>query len=234
MIQEPRKDFPRVPSVILLEKEAYVSMAKELVSGLQFDEATGLYAGTVADRKIGFVRASFSPQIAIKVEQLKAHYGTERVVRIGTCGAIDRSLVVGDILAHNSAVRGEGTSNCYLPSRFPAIPDEDLLARFLAALPAKTGITWTTDGRYAESAAKLKRYHAYGVRSVEMETAALYVVARVRELKALSLSVVSDRPIHDLDKPHKGAIDPEEYRRVVLPTIFQCVEKTCALLSGLT
>lgn len=231
MITTPRTDLGPVESVLLLEKDYFFPYMEKHLSQITLDEATGLFIGRFNDIKIGFIKAAFSPQIAIKVEQLNRFFSTRNFIRIGTCGGLDPDLRVGTLLAHSGAVRDEGTSKCYISPDFPAVANFELMRDFTEALSAHVGLTWTTDGRYAETNTKIETMSKLGVISVEMETAALYITTSIKSLKALSLSVISDRPIHDLHHDEKGKIDPKEFQNVVLPRIDECIEKACQLLA---
>lgn len=231
MLFPPRHELGPVTSVVLLEKESFLPFIEKRLSKIENDKATGLSVGLFQNRKIGYLTAAYAPQVAIKVEQLKKHFGTTHILRIGTCGGLRSDLSVGTILLHNAAIREEGTSKCYVASEYPAVADVELLNRFSAHLPSQIGITWTTDGRYVETSEKILNFSKLGAVSVEMETSALYVVSSLKAVKALSISVVSDRPIDDLAHDDKGVINKSEYDSKVLPTIEHCIEAACQIMS---
>ena len=62
----------------------------------------------------------------IVVEELY-NIGVEVMIRIGSCGALDSNINLGDIILVNGAVRDEGASKAYIESIYPAIPDFDVL-----------------------------------------------------------------------------------------------------------
>jgi purine-nucleoside phosphorylase len=72
-----------------------------------------------------------------------------------------------------------------------------LTARLQAALSqhavsAVAGATWTIDAPYRETVQELRQYRAEGVLTVEMEAAALFAVAQVRQVEIASAFVISD------------------------------------------
>lgn len=217
--------FRPTPSVILAEKYDYLKILVDLLPNHRVDPSTGLHLGLFDGVSIGFMESKFSPKVAICVEQLAELYQSKTVIRVGTCGSLRNDWDVGQCILHTDAVREEGTSRCYLPLEFPASADFFLLKSIYERNPDffVTGTTWTTDGRYAESDEKLDFYYKNGISSVEMETSALYCVARLRNIRALSLSVVSDHPRAD-DGPMKGKINADLYNEKVLPSLRKTME----------
>ncbi|ABP89703.1 probable uridine phosphorylase [Streptococcus suis 05ZYH33] len=61
----------------------------------------------------------------IAVEEL-ARIGVECMIRIGSCGALQPEMQMGDLVILNGAVRDEGTSRAYVDPIFPAVPDPDV------------------------------------------------------------------------------------------------------------
>jgi purine-nucleoside phosphorylase len=111
--------------------------------------------------------------------------GCRAFIACGGAGTLARDMVVGHIVVPVSAVRDEGTSYHYLPpsreveaSPVAVTAIEATLGRH--GLPYVTGKTWTTDGFYRETAARVARRRAEGCLTVEMEAAALFAVGRFR------------------------------------------------------
>jgi DeoD family purine-nucleoside phosphorylase len=128
------------------------------------------------------------PSAAIVVAEL-ADLGARRLVRVGTCGALDPRLALGDLVVATEAVADDGTSRALgAPGRLFADAD---LARALtaaAADQAHAGAVVSTDLFYDSA----ERWMDSGARAVEMETAALFAVAQRRGLQAASLLLVTD------------------------------------------
>lgn len=66
------------------------------------------------------------PSAAIAVEELR-RIGVESLIRIGSCGALQTGIAVGDLILVQAAVREEGTSQAYVPAAYPAVSDAALL-----------------------------------------------------------------------------------------------------------
>lgn len=131
------------------------------------------------------------------VAQLEVHaeLGVRRCVSIGTAGGFQTDQEPGDIVLLASAVRDEGTSHHYLPADVPAVPAANLTSQLGAGLAAAglghtTGATVTTDAPYRTTAAEILIHRASGVRSLEMEAAALFAVGQVRDLPVASAVVI--------------------------------------------
>lgn len=146
------------------------------------------------------------PQVAIAVEEL-TNLGVNTIIRVGSCGARQDHLQIGDIIVANAAYRDDGTSMCYLPPAFPAVAHIDVVDALREAarnedIPYHVGITVSGDAFYG------RKYDNYsdllkqaGVLSVEMESSTLFVVAQWRKVRAGTILAVSDRPGQKVTDP---------------------------------
>jgi uridine phosphorylase len=143
-----------------------------------------------------------APVAAVVLEELAA-LGVRRVVSLGIAGALPEELGFADVVLCTSALRDEGTSHHYRPAERFAHPAKGLteaLRRELArdASPFVEGPTWTVDAIYRETLEEARAYRDEGIATVEMEAAALFVVAEVRGLEAAAVFTVSDHLLaHD-------------------------------------
>lgn len=111
--------------------------------------------------------------------------GCRKFVACGGAGALDSALVLGHLVVPTSAVRDEGTSYHYLPPSREVAASPDAVAAIERVLqrdnvPYVAGKTWTTDGVYRETPAKIRLRRAEGCLTVEMEAAAFFAVAAFR------------------------------------------------------
>jgi purine-nucleoside phosphorylase len=144
-----------------------------------------------------------SPGVAVDLEIMKKDFKVRDVFRLGTCGAYERALKIGDLVLITDAIRGEGTSRCYQPQEsFPAACDF-MLSKEVSQILDKSGMRyaagtfWTTDGRIVgqydrKVLAQMVRNHVIGV---DMESSCFFVVSKLLGLRSANLSVVSDRPL---------------------------------------
>jgi uridine phosphorylase len=111
--------------------------------------------------------------------------GCTRVIGCGGAGVVRPGFDVGHVVVPTGAVRDEGTSYHYAPHDAAVGPHPDALAAIVAELDAEgvphdQGLTWTTDGFYRETRARVARRRDEGCLTVEMEAAALFAVAAFR------------------------------------------------------
>jgi len=161
-----------------------------------FNHHRGLwgYTGAAADGDALTVQSTGigGPSAAIVISEL-ADLGAEQLLRVGTCGALDPGLSLGDLLIATEAIATDGTSRALgAPAR--VTPSADLLSCLLCARDARTqaGPVGCTDLFYDGADARKGRWGATGAVAVDMESATLFALAAKRRLAAACLLVVSD------------------------------------------
>ncbi|MGZ3774249.1 MAG: AMP nucleosidase [Pseudobdellovibrionaceae bacterium] len=120
---------------------------------------------------------------------------------LGKCGGLKRKNQLGDFVLPIAAIRGEGTSNEYLPAEIPALPSFRL-QKSVSAMIAKhqcdywTGTVYTTNRRVWEHDENFKEYLTKTrAMAVDMETATIFVTGFVNEIPRGALLLVSDNPM---------------------------------------
>ncbi|MEO0561687.1 MAG: nucleoside phosphorylase, partial [Chloroflexota bacterium] len=111
--------------------------------------------------------------------------GGRKFIACGGAGVLDSEIPSGHVIVPISAIRDEGTSYHYLPPSREVAPHPDAVDAIVATLeahdiPYDKGKTWTTDGVYRETPAKVAKRRAEGALSVEMEAAAFFAIAQFR------------------------------------------------------
>jgi DeoD family purine-nucleoside phosphorylase len=176
-----------------------------------FNHNRGLwgYTGEASDGRPLTIQSTGmgGPSAAIVVAEL-ADLGARTLVRAGTCGALQESLGLGDLLVVTEALAADGTSRG-LGGGERVGPDRDLLARLVAALPhgAHGGPIVSSDLFYDSPDGAEETWRDQGALAVEMETATLFALAARRGLRAASVLLVSD-----LVLPRRARINPEALR----------------------
>lgn len=157
------------------------------------------YSGTVCGQRVIIMSTGIGgPSAAIALEEL-CMAGVKTAVRIGTCGAMQKEIIPGSLIIATGAVRMEGTSKEYAPIEFPAVADFNVVSALVKSAekngyPFYTGIVQSKDSFYGqhnpvsmpvgyELQNKWEAWKQCGVLASEMETAALFTVARVRKIK---------------------------------------------------
>lgn len=138
------------------------------------------------------------PSASIYATELVNEYGVERLIRVGSCGAVTQSVEVRDvILAIGACTDSLVNRTRYGGLDFAAVADFWLLRAAAEAAAArgidvKVGNVHSADLFYNPDPEAFNRMEAMGVLAVEMEAAGLYGVAAEHGARALTICTVSD------------------------------------------
>lgn len=152
-----------------------------------------------------------SPSAAIAAEELAA-VGVETFLRVGTTGALQPGIEIGDTVVATGAAKDEGTTKRYENVEVPAVPDYQVLSALVEAAeqrsaPVHIGPIATDDAFYAETEEYVKEWSEAGLLCVEMEAAALFTIARRKGLSAGAICTVDGNLI---EGTQKGETEDEE------------------------
>jgi uridine phosphorylase len=122
----------------------------------------------------------------------------QRFISVGLAGGLSPDLHSGDIVLCDRALRDEGTSYHYLPPDRSIESHLALMRQIDLALSAhgiahSIGASWTTDAPYRETRREVETYRAAGVKTVEMEAAALFAVGQCLNVPTAAVFVIGDR-----------------------------------------
>ncbi len=138
---------------------------------------------------------------AATIVDLLAAINPQAVLFLGKCGGLKRKNQLGDLILPIAAIRGEGTSDDYLPPLVPALPAFSLQRAVSSTIRNHgmdywTGTVFTTNRRVWEHDENFKE-HLRTMRSmaIDMETATLFIVGFANEIPMGSLLLVSDQPM---------------------------------------
>lgn len=123
------------------------------------------------------------------------------VLFLGKCGGLRHSTEIGHFILPIAAIRGEGTSDDYLPPEVPALPSFKL-HKFVSdkiienGLEYRTGVVYTTNRRVWEHDQEFKEKlrHLRAI-AIDMETATIFAVGHANEIPRGALLLVSDVPM---------------------------------------
>lgn len=175
---------------------SYLTDAKFLCSNREYTT----YVGTLEGEKVLVMSTGMGgPSTAIGVEEL-FQTGVTTFVRIGTCGGMATSVIGGDLVVANAAIRMEGTSKEYVSVEFPAVSNIDVTNALVAAgkslgLPTHCGVVQCKDSFYGQHSpermpvgeelmSKWKSWIMAGCLASEMESSALFIVSSVLGARA--------------------------------------------------
>jgi AMP nucleosidase len=138
---------------------------------------------------------------AATVMDLLSAISPEAALFLGKCGGLKKNTQIGDLILPIAAIRGEGTSNDYLPAEIPALPSFRL-QRAVSSMIKKheldywTGTVYTTNRRVWEHDDEFKEYlRKIRAMGIDMETATIFTVGFVNKIPHGALLLVSDQPM---------------------------------------
>lgn len=141
-----------------------------------------------------------SPNAAIIMDLLSA-IRPKACLFLGKCGGIDKKNRIGDLILPLAGIRGEGTSNDYLPQEVPALPAFMLQRAVSSTIRDRgrdywTGTVYTTNRRIWEHDDDFKQYLLKTrAMAVDMETATLFCCGFANRIPTGALLLVSDQPM---------------------------------------
>ena len=176
----------------------------------------------------------------IAVEELR-HIGCKRMIKVGSCFAIDPDIKPGTIFIPKGACRCEGATLEYVNIQYPAVTDLDTFFALLQSakdldIEVTTGITRTHDALFLESPyahgdveERIRPWQKVGVECVDNECATMLTVASILQLQAGCVYVVTDNLATD------EAMDFEkDYDKKILDTINIATLAMSKLIKGET
>lgn len=177
---------------------------EKIADNREFLMFTGSYSGvpvSVCSTGIG------SPSAVIALEEL-VMCGADTFIRVGTCGALQKNIDIGDLIIPIAACRGEGTSRRYVPLPFPAAADPEIVAALRKTAPdAHTGIVWTDDSFYISDT---EYWNSLGILAVEMECSALFTVSLLKKVRTGAILAVDGNVFLGTCKKERRTIHYEE------------------------
>jgi AMP nucleosidase len=123
------------------------------------------------------------------------------VLFLGKCGGLKKKNQLGDLILPIAAIRGDGTSNDYMPPEVPAMPAFALQKAISTTirdydLDYWTGTIYTTNRRVWEHDNQFKKYlKEVRAMGIDMETATIFTTAFKNQIPAGALLLVSDQPM---------------------------------------
>ena len=145
--------------------EKFLDEPEKIMENREYRTVTGTYKG----RKILVMSTGIgAPSAAIGIEELH-NIGVKTVIRVGSCGALQPEIGLGDLIVGEGIVRDDGLTKKYAPQ-------------------AHFGIIRSHDGFYMDDNEEVEDFWAKkGVLGCDMESGALAVVGRLRGMETLSI-----------------------------------------------
>ncbi|MGE5106090.1 MAG: AMP nucleosidase [Sphingobacteriales bacterium] len=185
--------------VLLTNFGNYVKMFAQWNNVEVIGEDKPMQCSTAGD--ITIINFGMGSPTAATVMDLLTAIEPKAVLFLGKCGGLKKRNKIGDLILPIAAIRGEGTSNDYLPKEVPALPAFALQKAVSTTIRDYevdywTGTVYTTNRRVWEHDEKFKEYlqevRAY---AIDMETATIFTVGFYNKIPTGALLLVSDQPM---------------------------------------
>lgn len=186
-----------------------------------------------------------APNMGITLEEL-APLGIKYCLRVGTCGAIQPSIELGDVVISTASVRLDGASKDYAPVEYPAVASfeftQDIIegakkskAPFHVGITASTDTFWQAQERYDSytgyllrtKQGSMKEWRALNVMNFEMESSALFVMASVMRLHAACITGVIAKRVESekISLDTKKGTAKSNWEKVALEGIYKSMKR---------
>jgi len=171
-----------------------------LEDAVQYNDVRNMfgYTGTYKGKRISVQGTGMGvPSISIYVNELISSYNVQKLIRVGTAGAIQKDVKVRDvILAMSASTDSQMNRLTFGGVDYAPTADFDLLLKSYEAglkkgLKLKVGNVFTADQFYNDNS-DLEKWAKYKILAIEMESAALYTIAAKFDRQALSILTISD------------------------------------------
>jgi DeoD family purine-nucleoside phosphorylase len=155
------------------------------------------FTGTFKGRPVSIQASGMGcPSAAIVFEEL-VMLGVKRILRVGTCGALQPDLKLGDLILAISAVAADATARQLVSEPHAPTADWDLVHGAVHAAkelgrPVRVGPIVSSDLFYNPDRSQYERWSARGILAVEMESSVLFTLGALRKVQTGCLLTVSD------------------------------------------
>lgn len=150
---------------------------------------------------ITIINFGMGSSVAATVMDLLTAIKPKAVIFLGKCGGLKKKVNVGELILPIAAIRGDGTSNDYMPAEVPALPSFALQKAISTTIRDHskdywTGTCYTTNRRVWEHDKTFKAYlKKLRAMAVDMETATIFTTGFANKIPTGALLLVSDQPM---------------------------------------
>lgn len=165
------------------------------------------YTGRYKNIPITVMSTGIGPSnVEIALIELSQIVNDLTLLRVGTCGSLQKNIQIGDIVISSAALRLENTTLFFVPEGYPAVAHYDVVRILREAAQSlkmryHLGLTATAPGFYGaqgrvipgfplRTTDMVNYFSKIGVLNFEMETSALFTLAGLKNYRAGSVSAV--------------------------------------------
>ena len=155
---------------------------------------------TATAENITILSFGMGSAMAATTMDLLSAVAPKAVLFLGKCGGLKKTKV-GDFVLPIAAIRGEGTSDEYMPPEVPALPSFRLQRAVSASIIKHnrdyfTGTVYTTNRRVWEHDMRFReKLLLMKAEGIDMETATIFLVGFANGIPKGALLLVSDNPM---------------------------------------
>lgn len=188
------------------------------------------YTGTYKGKRVSVMGTGMGvPSVSIYATELMQDYGVKNLIRIGTCGSMSTDIHIKDVIAVEGACTDSDLNHRVFPGTYCPVADFELLRTAVKkarerGVNVAVGRVLTSDNFYQEEllTGRNELWIKYGVLAAEMESAALFTLAKKFDARALALLTVSDSIV--LKEPE---MTPDERERSLDDMITTALDTLC-------
>jgi len=201
MVHTPIENFPE--TVISIFSHHLFNRIVDLLGGVQIaqtkdvDGIWPVYEVTYRGKRFAMYKARLGAPACVGSFEDIIPMGAKRLILLGNCGVLDKSIAECGIIIPTKAIRDEGTSYHYAPASDYIDVNTKHIDLFTSILreygyPYVMGTTWTTDAFYRETRDKVARRKEMGAICVEMECAAMQAMCNFRGVEYFQFLYAAD------------------------------------------
>jgi uridine phosphorylase len=179
--------------------DALLKKIENPVKNFSFMEYS-MYTGMLDGIRVSAINGGrFSTDTSITTEVM-CNAQIQNIIRIGTCGALDENIKVGDLIVVDKVLRGDGVTPYYVDHKFQTQADKQIADTLYEVakgmgLNVHRGTTWTTDALLRETRELVEAKRKDGAIAVDMVSSTLITIAQTYNIKSGSILAVSDNVI---------------------------------------
>ena len=187
------KDLKPAENLIIIYSDIFLKIANDIFNLKKIRRR--LYS--VNDSFHLYLSHIGAPAVGICIEEM-SYLGYKNFISVGVAGYFGESGKIGDIVLCREALRDEGTSYHYCHGKrkfgYPSLSLFESIKKKLSnrSVSFLECGSWSTDAPYRETFEEFRFYRKKGLRCVDMESSALYIISEIKKVNALSVFIISD------------------------------------------
>lgn len=193
----PNENFGQY--ILLTNFESYVDIFCSITGAQKVGTSKAMSNAT--HKNISIINFGMGSANAATIMDLLSAIKPKATLFLGKCGGLKKKNELGDFVLPIAAIRGEGTSNDYLPPEVPALPSFTLQRAISSTIrdfekDYWTGTVYTTNRRVWEHDEDFKNYlRKLRCMAIDMETATIFTTGFANKIPTGALLLVSDQPM---------------------------------------